>query len=452
VALLPGSLRGRLVLLFVLGTTAVVTFSSVAIYATLNAQIDRAVDDGLSSRVDDIAGALDLADPQIRADDAFALVLQPDGHVVAAAAAISQPTTVLTADELRRATTGPLIIDRPVKGLGRHARLLAQSEDIGSSRVVVVTGTSLGTLVAARARLVRILAVAGPLLVTVLGVGAWLVVGAALRPVRRMSRQAEEISRLDVGRRLPEPTSTELAELASTLNAMLDRLARAFEHERAFVDDASHELGTPIAMLRTELELAVDSNDVGELRDAVANALEETERLARLAEDILVLAREEAVRVPMRPEPVDLSALATRVVARFRDEARQNHTISVSGTAMAWADPRRTEQIVDNLLSNAARFARHHIGIVISDAGRQVRIAVADDGPGFPEPFLASAFDRFTQADSTRRRQGAGAGLGLAIVAALAEAQDGRVQARNGPPLGGAVVETELPAAEPAAR
>jgi signal transduction histidine kinase len=444
--LLPRSLRGRLVMLFVLGTSAVVTFSSIAIYARLNAQIDRAVDDGLSSRVDDIAGALDLADPQIRADDAFALVLQPDGHVVAAAAAITQPTTVLTAEELRRAAASPLIIDRPVKGLGRHARLLAQSEDMGNSSVVVVTGTSLGTLFAARERLVRILAVAGPLLVAVLGVGAWLVVGAALRPVQRMSRQADEISRLDVGRRLPEPSSTELAELADTLNAMLDRLARAFEHERAFVDDASHELGTPIAMLRTELELAVGSNDVGELRAAVANALEETERLAQLTEDLLVLAREEALRVPMRPEPVDMNALAARVVARFGDKARKNLAISVAGTAMAWADPRRTEQIVDNLLSNAARFARHDIGVVIANSGERVRIAVADDGPGFPESFLAIAFDRFSQADSSRRRQGAGTGLGLAIVAALAAAQDGRVEARNGPPLGGAVVEIALPA------
>src|SRR5258705_9365234 len=108
--LMPRSLRARLMIVFVLGTSAVVTVSSVAIYATLNAQIDRAVDDGLSSRVDDIAGALDLADPQIRADDAFALVLEPDGHVVAAAAAIRQPATVLTGDELRLATTGPLII------------------------------------------------------------------------------------------------------------------------------------------------------------------------------------------------------------------------------------------------------------------------------------------------------------------------------------------------------
>jgi signal transduction histidine kinase len=376
-------------------------------------------------------------------------VLQPDGSVIAAAAAIATPAAVLTTEELSRATIAPLIINRPVPGLGPHARLLAESETISGSPVVVVTGTRLGTFVATRQRLVRILEVAGPILVIVLGIGAWLVVGAALRPVRRISTQAEEISRLDVERRLPEPTSTELAALARTLNAMLDRLAGSFDRERAFVDDASHELGTPIAMLRTELELAIDSNDVDELRTAVANALEETERLAQLAEDLLVLAREEAHRVPLRPEPVDLNALATRMVARMNQEATQRLTVSVTGTATAWADPRRTEQIVDNLLSNAARFARHEIGIVITDTRPRVRVAVTDDGPGFPETFLSTAFDRFTQADSARRRNGAGAGLGLAIVAALAEAQHGSAHARNGPPLGGAVVETELPAADP---
>jgi len=445
--LTPRSLRGRLVVLFALGTIAAVGISSVAIYATLNAQIDHAVNSGLAARADDIAGTLDPTKPQIREDDGFALVLTPDGQVVTASATITEPAKVLTVDEFRQATLGPISVDRGVTGLGQHARLLAQPEDIGASRVVVVTGTALDTEVAARQRLVQSLALIDPLLVVVLAMGAWLVTGAALRPVRRISNEADEISRVDLGRRLPEPITEELAQLARTLNAMLDRLAAAFARERGFVDDASHELRTPIAILRGELELAVDSDDPVELHRTILSALEETEHLAELADDLLVLARAGAAGLPLRPEAVDLNAATREIAERVDPVDYRAIAITITGDATVWADPFRVAQIITNLVANARRYARSRIAIEIVDHGDHALLQIADDGAGFPIDFLATAFDRFAQADPSRQRQDRGAGLGLAIVAALAEAHHGHAEARNGPPLGGAVVEVTLPAA-----
>lgn len=440
----PRSLRGRLVALFVLGTAAALAISSVAIYATLNAQIDHAVNTGLDSRADDIAGTLDPNKPSIREDEGFAIVLDSNGRVITASTAIAQPGNVLTPDEIRQAMGGPLTIDRSVAGLGRHARLLAKPEDIGSTGIVIVTGTALDTEFAARQRLLASLAIAGPLLVVVLGAGAWLVTGAALRPVRRLSNEADEISRLDIERRLEEPDTQELAQLARTLNAMLGRLAAAFEHERSFVDDASHELRTPIAILRGELELAVDDEDPAELRRAVASALEETERLGQLADDLLVLARAGASGLPLRAERIELSSIASEIAERLEQAEPSGITTRVIGNATIEADPLRVSQLITNMVANARRYATEQVLIDIAELGENARIRVADDGPGFPDDFLLVAFDRFAQADPARRRH-SGTGLGLAIVAALAAAHDGQAQARNGEPLGGAVVEVTLP-------
>ena len=437
------SLRGRLVGLFAIGLTIVIAGASTAVYATLVAQLDRSVNDRLSKRADIIAGALDLKRPNIDEDYGFGIVLTFDGSVVTASSTIRRPRSVLTATELAEATTTVVSINRTVPGLGQHARLLAQPENIGGEHLIVVTGTSLDAQVDARQRVFTTLAIGGPLLSLLLAVGAWFVVTAALRPVRRISEEAEEVSRLDIGRRLPEPATTELAQLARNLNAMLDRLAESFERERAFVDDASHELRTPIAILRGELELASGSTDVDELRHAVGSALEEAVRLADMAEGLLVLARSGVDNALQMSEPIDLFALVSDVARRLERVDRREVRVDVEGAAGMHGHRRAIEQIVDNLVANARRYANDRVTVQIATRGVQTVISVCDDGPGFPEQFLVSAFDRFSQADPSRRRA-SGAGLGLAIVSALIERQGGTVTARNGPPLGGGVVEVTL--------
>ncbi len=361
----------------------------------------------------------------------------------------------LSPAEVAEASRHDLFIDRRIPhtpALGHQARLLAHPVPAGGRTLVVVVGASLDAVVRGRERLALILALFSPLLGGLLSAGGWLLAGAALRPVRRMSQEADAISLAQAGRRLPQPEGEdEIAQLGRTLNAMLDRIEAAFARERMFLDDASHELRTPIAVLRAELEVALlESGDREALERSLRSALEEAERLARLAEDLLVLARATAGRLPLRRRPVDVRALVEQAVHRNVNGSAGRSSgpvVRVDGPeARAVVDPARLDQVIANLVGNARRFARREVRVRVASDGDDVLIVVADDGPGFPDTLLPVVFDRFTRAEAARSHEaGAGAGLGLAIVAAIVRAHGGTISAANGPPLGGAAVVVRLP-------
>jgi signal transduction histidine kinase len=231
---------------------------------------------------------------------------------------------------------------------------------------------------------------------------------------------------------------------------MLERLRVAFRRERAFVDDASHELRTPIAVMRGELELArlaADTGDAAGLDRSLRAAATENERLARLAEDLLLLARQRAGTLVVGTTRLDLLDLCLAEARRLGPVL--DLEVSVSGDlAVCPGDENRLRQVLGNLLQNARGAGAHHVRINLTMRGDSVELAVSDDGPGFPATVLSSAFDRFVRGDGARTRDatGGGAGLGLAIVRAIAAAHGGTVEARNGPPLGGASVLVLLPA------
>jgi signal transduction histidine kinase len=219
---------------------------------------------------------------------------------------------------------------------------------------------------------------------------------------------------------------------------MLARLEEAFARERRFVSDASHELRTPLAILKGELELARrKGRSVQELEAALRAAAEETDRLVQLAEDLLVIARSDQGRLPIRTSDVRVRELLTIVRERFaRRAADRQAELLVDGRddLVAEADPRRLEQALGNLIDNALRYGGRRIQLAATAEGDTVELHVRDDGPGFPAGFIDSAFDRFTRADLARGR--GGAGLGLAIVDAIARAHGGRAHARNRPEAG----------------
>jgi signal transduction histidine kinase len=445
--LIPRTLRARLTLLFAVGTGIAVAVTSVGISVVLDRRVDQAIDAGLDGRAVTIAGALGQGAPEIGEDEPFAVVLDRTGTVLAASSTISDPSSVLRPDELARALNGTLIVNRSVPGLSSDARLLAKADDVNGQIFVVVTGIDLKSLHASTGRLVTVLAIGAAALAAIVAGGAWLLIGAALRPVHRLSAEAEEISRVDVARRLPDPgTADEIGELARTLNAMLTRLAVTFDRERAFVDDASHELRSPLAVLQTELELALSGpQDPIVQRAALQSALEETRRLTRLAQDLLVLSRVSADQLPARRAAVDVAAVASEVVDRLA-VSRADVAIDVSGAARMMTDPDRLEQIFTNLLSNALRYARSEVRVDVIDAETSVELVVADDGPGFADDFLPRAFDRFSQAETSRTRSEAGgAGLGLAIVAALCATLGATVSVSNVGINGGASARVHLP-------
>jgi signal transduction histidine kinase len=287
-----------------------------------------------------------------------------------------------------------------------------------------------------------------PLLIGAIAGCGWVLAGAALRPVERLTEEAEAISLQKGGQRLPQPPGDdEIAHLGRTLNAMLDRIESSLARERAFVDDASHELRTPLSILRGELELAVDRpGNRAEMKLSLQSALAEAEQLGRLTEDLLTLARADGGRLDPRLGPVELLAASRLAVERYRPAGGPSLVV-LGDPVTVTADPMLLERLLRNSIANATRHATGRIQLSVGTDGRWGHLTVADDGAGFPAEFLPVAFDRFSRADADRGRDHGGSGLGLAIVAAVVRAQNGRVEVDNGPPLGGGRLRVWLPLA-----
>jgi signal transduction histidine kinase len=274
----------------------------------------------------------------------------------------------------------------------------------------------------------------GPLALLVATLAGYGLAASAFRPVEAMRRRAASIGGSTPGTRLPVPSSRdELSRLAETLNEMLARLEASVEHERRFVDDASHELRTPLALLRTELELALrHPRPAAELEQALRSSAEETERLSRLAEDLLLFARFDQGGLPLRREAVGVGKLLEGVADRFAHRAESaGRSVRVEAPAgmSVVADEARLDQALANLVENALL---HGAGMVVLSAQAKngsVELHVSDEGPGLPPDFLPRAFERFSRSDEARGR--GGTGLGLAIVALIAEAHGGEARISN---------------------
>jgi two-component system OmpR family sensor kinase len=285
--------------------------------------------------------------------------------------------------------------------------------------------------VRARARDVHV--IVAPLALLLSSLLGYSLARAALRPVEEMRVEAAAISGSEPGRRLPSGEARdEIARLSETLNAMLERLERAIERERSFVADASHELRTPLALLKAELDLALRKpRTPPELEEALRSAAAETDRLVRLAEDLLVLAQADDGRLPLRRDAVRAGEVLASVREAFRGRAEEaGRTLEADGDSFVLAADRlRLEQALGNLVDNALRHGAGAVHLSVLDRNGHVELHVLDKGEGFPPDFLPHAFERFGRADEARTS--AGAGLGLALAAAIAEAHRGSAHAAN---------------------
>lgn len=300
-------------------------------------------------------------------------------------------------------------------------------------------------------RATTLLLMGGGVLVLIGGIGAYWLARAALYPVERLRKEVAALSvrDTDAGVQVPK-TKDEIASLAGTMNDLLTRLHAALIRQRGFVADASHELRTPLAVLGVELELAGKPGRSREdLAEAIQNAGEEVARLTRITNDLLMLARSDEDRLEIRPEPIDIKELLRRSADLAAGRASQSEISCVVDAPcglVANVDPDKIRQAIDNLVSNALRFAPPGSEVVISAraSGGALVIEVADSGPGFPSEFLPEAFERFRRPDHVRASSGGGAGLGLAIVQAIAASHGGVATARNRP-IGGAAVSLDIP-------
>jgi signal transduction histidine kinase len=451
-------LRLRLTLAFAVGMTAVMFVLGFVLHERFERDLTNGIDMELRSRAQVILAAIARQDPSvilvggnlIDPDEAFAQVLSPAGRILDTSPGVAR-APMLSAGELRSATHDPISVTTRVSGVDDPVRLLAVPTRAAGESLFVVVGSTLGDRNEALARLTLLLAVFGSTALVVLSLGGWLLAGAALQPVERMRQEASAISESELDRRLRlPPADDELSRLGSTLNAMLARLEEAFRREGRFLDQASHELRTPLAVLKMELDLAAaQATDAEEMRAALVSASVEADRLVRLAEDLLVLARIRGGRLPVRRVAVDLPDLIGNVCTAYEARARS------AGSTMAWScdadvvsvDPSRVRQAIEDLLDNALRHGSPPIDISAHAADGLLSIAVRDRGPGFPPEVLAGPFEPFGHASQEDRDEGmgrsGGAGMGLAIVRAVAEAHGGSVVLRN-PASGGAMVTLVL--------
>ncbi|MER7571044.1 HAMP domain-containing sensor histidine kinase [Streptomyces sp. NPDC126514] len=277
-----------------------------------------------------------------------------------------------------------------------------------------------------------------PALLAVVGSVTWLVTRRALRPVEGIRREMAEITASeDLSRRVPEPaTHDEVARLARTTNETLSALETSVERQRRFVADASHELRSPIASLRTQLEVAAAHPELLDLDGAV----EDTVRLQRLAADLLLLARLDAGERPVGAR-VDLAALAGEEA-----EGRAGVMVRADGPVEVTGSRGQLGRVLANLLDNAARHARAAVTVTVRREGDRAVLQVADDGDGVAVADRERIFERFVRLDEARSRDDGGAGLGLAIARDVAERHGGTLTVGDAP-TGGALFELRLPLA-----
>jgi two-component system OmpR family sensor kinase len=429
------SLRLRLAVLFALATALAITIAGMLFLHQLRDNLDDTIDSGLRDRLaGDVAElAIDGKLEPLGRRNELSLVQNLDGTTVAATPEATQLR--LTPLQHEQAVGGEVVFTSEVAG--DRTRILVSTAPLGSRRVLVAVGTATDIADDAIDRVQAALIVMGPIAVVAAGVAAWLLSGAALRPVDQMRREAATIGEHDPGRRLAVPTTgDEVAALATTMNELLDRLHVALERDRQFMADAGHELRTPLAILRAELELgARPGRSQAALHSAIVEAGQETDRLIRLAEDLLLLARTDNQQPIVALCSTRLPELLGIAVRRGRSRDREPPIeIDCPDGLQVALDSDRMLQAIGNLLDNAVLHSPPgtpvQLSAALDDAGTVV-IDVIDSGPGLPPEFLPHAFERFRRAEHARSRDTGGTGLGLPIVQAIVEAHGGTVTIVN---------------------
>jgi signal transduction histidine kinase len=447
-------LRVRLTLAFAAAMAGLFAAMSVFVVVRVDRALTTTLDRQLQLQAAELApraeGERSLLDPDAAGTVSVAQILSASGGDVVDTTRNGLPP-MLSPGDVHRVLAGARISrNTRLAGLDHEWRLIAFPVYVDEQRSVAVIAASLAERNETRNHLLGELLLIGPLALAIAALGGYLLAASALRPVEEMRRRAAAISGETPGTRLPVPAARdEISRLATTLNATLERLDGALARERRFVADASHELRTPLALMRTELELALRrKRSPEELEAAIRSASEETERLARLAEDLLLIARSDAGELPLRKEPVDVADVIAGVVQRHgrqAQDAERSLEMTCDAELAAAADPLRLEQAISNLVDNAIRHGAGPIVIRGARTADGVRLSVEDGGRGFPEPFLAHAFERFSRADEARGR--GGSGLGLAIVDLIARSHGGSagIANREG---GGAEVWLTIPQVE----
>jgi signal transduction histidine kinase len=436
-------IRFRITAIAMTVVTVVLLLAAVALLVSQRQILTHNIDEILATNSRNIEHAHttgDLDNPIVHQgdEDAIAQVVDNDGQVLASTSNFAtQPA--LTAPEPNETTyrTLRLPIDES------KYRLMSRSVD----GVVIHTAAPIDDVEEGVAALRTGLLIAIPAIAVIMGLLIWWLVGRTLRPVEEIRTQVAAISGTQLDRRVPEPTTNdEIARLARTMNAMLDRVEDASQRQRRFVADASHELRSPLARMQTELEVDLAHPQTADLVATHRSALEEVSAMHRLVEDLLHLARSDNHTRQLNHQLVDIDDLVLAAARQSRaSNAVQIDTTGVTA-AQVFGDRDELARAIRNVCDNAARHANSRITLTSRQQHGVAQVTVTDDGPGIPEHERWRVFERFARVDEARQTTSGGTGLGLAITLDIIQRHGGTITIEE-PEGGGARFVLSLPTA-----
>ena len=430
--LTPGSVRARATVAASLVVAVALAVASLAMLSLLSADLHNKAEQGAQLQAVAVAklaadGRLTKLVPLDNGTD-FIQVVDADGKVVASSQNVAgRPALApVPRDPVKRRDLGLL-------GVEVHQQVTSVAAETPDGQVVIRTGVSLRAADAAEATTAVTLGVGCPLLLLTVALVTWRVTGRALRPVEAIRTEVAAIGEQALHRRVPIPRGDdEITRLATTMNAMLDRLHVARQRQRQFIADASHELRSPITVLRTQLEVALAHPDPKVRTGLVEGALQDTDRLQALAADLLLLARLDAGPVDRPMDPVDLGEIVRSTVLGRGDE-RCAVTLDLREQVLLPGNRLWLTRLVTNLLDNAQRHARHTVAVSVYADGREGVLEVHNDGPAIEPADRPRIFERFTRLDDARSRDHGGAGLGLPIALDIAQHHGGTLTVADSP-------------------
>jgi signal transduction histidine kinase len=481
-------LRARVTLTAALGLIVAFAAADLLLFNALQASLTRSADDYARSGASQVAALIDadrLPDPvPVAAGTITIQVLGAAGNITDVSADADWLVPIVPVGQARALADGggAILVHGAPFDMPYLLRVAVVSADGGE---LVIAAVPFSEASGSLSVVARALVIFTPVLFLVFTWAIWLVTGSTLRPIGALRRGAARVT-AGAPSDLPVPEARdEVRLLALTLNDMLSRLAVAQQRQRALVSDTAHELRSPIASIRTQLEVALDFPDGQDWQTTARDVHADVLRLARLAEDLLLLARlDEQAGLAVangaaslngartspgglarRGLPVDLESLARSVVCRYADAdvpvtvtapgAPDSDTAAcgasaVSGvsagrvtctageTVLVIGDQERLERLLVNLVDNAVRYAKSSVTVAVRRDGAWAELSVTDDGPGIPRPDRERVFDRFARLDDARSREGdepGGTGLGLAIVRATAQAYGGTAYLESAQPM-----------------
>jgi heavy metal sensor kinase len=333
---------------------------------------------------------------------------------------------------------------------GRRWRVASQPIlSHGKVAAVILVAHDLGELDEVLERLSLILLALMPVALLAAGAGGYALAGRALAPVDQITRAASQISERDLAGRLPVGTKDELGRLATTFNALIERLQQAIERQRQFTADASHEFRTPLAVIRAVAsQKLMRRRSAEEYEEALRQIDEAAGYMSKLAAHLLTLARADAGQVLLEQERLDLTELLEHVAGQVGEASGRSIPVHAPGAVSVLGDPMRLTELFLNLLENAAKHTPPDgtVEVRVGSDGSNVTVEVRDTGVGIPPEHLPHVFERFYRVDTARAREEGGAGLGLAIARWIADLHGGGIRAESESGRGTTMTVT-LPAA-----